>query len=128
MRRVAIAWVAVALLALLIPAASADARSVFFRAKPSGITCGALRIERSSATLRCDLPFVGRRAAFLHTKGKGEIKRVSSFLRPKKRGVLGRGSTQSYGPFVCVSLRAAVTCRTAGGHGFTVGRSFQLVF
>lgn len=116
------------MLLALLPAASAEARSVYFRAKPSGITCGALRIERRSATLRCDLPFAGRRAGFLHTQGKGEIKRVSSFMHPRKRAVLRRGSTRSFGPFSCVSLRAAVSCRVAGGHGFTLGRSFQLVF
>jgi hypothetical protein len=127
MRRVAIAALALAISLALVAAGSAGARSKYFRAKPSGITCGALRLERQSATMRCDLPFAGRRAVFLHTRGKGEIKRVSSFLKPRKRTALRRGHTRTLGPFTCSSVKSAVTCK-AGGHGFTVGRAFQLVF
>lgn len=128
MRRLAIPLLAMVVPLLLLPTATADAKSLYFRAKPTGITCGALRLQRSSATLRCDLPFAGRRAAFLHTRGKAEIKRVPSFLRPGKRGLLRSGQARSYGSFVCVSRTSAVTCKTPGGHGFTVGRAFQLVF
>jgi hypothetical protein len=128
MRRFAIALLALAAINLLPAAATAEARSSFFRAKPSGITCGALRLGRSSATVRCDLRFSGSRAAFLHTMGKGEIKRVSSFLHPRRRLVLYSGDVRAFGPFTCASRATVVTCRTHGGHGFTVGRAFQLVF
>jgi hypothetical protein len=115
----------------LIAAAAAvpvQAKSHAFRAKPSGITCVAFRIGERSATVRCDLPFLGRRAVFLHTRGKARITRVSSLMHPHPVAVLGRGSQVRFGEFSCTSLRRAVTCRSDNGHGFTAGRTFQLTF
>jgi hypothetical protein len=124
LRRAAIAT----LVATAVVAAPAEAGTQYFRAKPSGIGCGAFRLQKSSATVRCDLPFLGSRAAFLHMRGKGKIQRVSSFLHPRNRTVLHLGETRSFGSFSCSSRHTTVSCRTGAGHGFTVGRKFQLVF
>jgi hypothetical protein len=124
LRRAAIATLAVSAIA----AAPAGAGTRYFQAKPSGIKCGAFRLDQRSATVRCDLPFLGSRAAFLHLQGKGAIQRVSSFLHPRHRTVLKRDETGAFGPFTCTSRRTAVSCSVSGGHGFTVGRKFQLVF
>lgn len=114
--------------AMPLVAAPANAGAGYFRAKPSGIDCGAFRLHKRSATVRCDLPFLGARAAFLHPRGRGSIQRVSSFLRPRKPLVLHRGETRVFGAFSCTSRAKSVSCRSGGGHGFTVGREFQLVF
>ncbi|HEU4707621.1 MAG TPA: hypothetical protein VFS64_10575 [Solirubrobacterales bacterium] len=65
---------------------------------------------------------------FLHTRGKAKIKHVAGFLHPSHRSTLGSGAEARYGQFSCKSLPAAVTCRGDNGHGFTVGRKFQLTF
>lgn len=112
----------------VVATASAGGGARYFRAEPSGITCGVFRLERSSATVRCDLPSLGSRAAFLHTRGEGRIKGVPTFMRPRDRGILRQGAIGTYGPFTCASRPTAVSCSAGGGHGFTVGRKFQLVF
>lgn len=109
-------------------AGAAQAKSRAFLAKPSKVTCVAARLGEKRATVRCDLPFTGRRAVFLHTRGKAKIERVSGFLHPRHRKVLRRGAQVHLGAFTCKSLRNAVTCRSGNGHGFTVGREFQLTF
>lgn len=111
--------------AVALPAA---ASSGAFEAKPSGITCGAFRIGQRAATVRCDLRFLGHRAAFLHRRGKARIRHVSAFLHPRHPKTLGRGQEIHLGAFTCRSLPAGVTCRSGNGHGFTVGRKFQLTF
>lgn len=112
----------------VIVASPAEAKTRAFRAKPSDITCAAFRIGEKSATVRCDLPFIGRRAVFLHTRGKARIAHVSSFLHPHHPKLLGPGAKVRFGVFSCESRRKAVTCHSGNGHGFTVGRSFQLTF
>lgn len=109
-------------------ATPAEASSGAFKAEPSGIVCGAFRIGQRAATVRCDLRFIGHRAAFLHRRGKARIQHVSAFLHPRHPKTLGRGQEIHFGPFTCHSLPAAVTCRSSNGHGFTVGRKFQLTF
>lgn len=106
----------------------AEADSGAFEAKPSGILCAAFRIGEKSASVRCDLRFLGHRAAFLHRRGKARIAHVSTFLHPRRPKRLGRGQEIHFGAFTCRSLRAGVTCRAGNGHGFTVGRKFQLTF
>jgi hypothetical protein len=128
LRRAVIATLVVTVVMPAVAAAPAEAGIRYFRAKPSGISCGALRLGQKLATVRCDLPFLGSRAAFLHGRGKGVIQRVSSFLHPRNGTVLNRDETGSFGPFTCTSRRRAVSCSIGGGHGFTVGRKFQLVF
>lgn len=128
LRRAAIATLIVTVAVSAAAAAPAEAGTRYFRAKPSGISCGVFRLDQKSATVRCDLPFIGSRAAFLHLQGKGAIQRVSSFIHPRNQTVLSAGATSSFGPFTCTSLRTAVSCSTGGGHGFTVGREFRLVF
>jgi hypothetical protein len=112
----------------LIPALPAQAESRAFLAKPSGITCVGSRLGQSGAAVRCDLPFLGRRAVFLHTSGKATIAQVSAFAHPSRPPTLGRGKELRLGQFSCTSLKAAVTCRSGSGHGFTVGSEFQLTF
>ncbi|HEX2391639.1 MAG TPA: hypothetical protein VHI77_01840 [Solirubrobacterales bacterium] len=112
----------------VLVAPSAEARSRTFRAKPSGITCVAQQVGEPTATLRCDLPFLGRRAVFLRQQGKAQIKAVPRLLHPPHPATLGRGHDARYGAFTCTSLRTGVTCRAGNGHGFTVGRSFQLTY
>jgi hypothetical protein len=126
-RRLVTAILLAAVLVVFV-APSAEARGRAFLAKPSKITCVASRIGLKTATIRCDLPFTGHRAVFLHTRGKARIARVSSFLHPRHRKILGLGREVRYGPFTCRSLRTGVTCRSGTGHGFTVGRKFQLTF
>ena len=109
-------------------AAPAEASSGAFQAQPSGITCAAFRIGQRAATVRCDLRFLGHRAAFLHRRGKARVAHVSTFLHPRHPKRLGRGHEIHFGTFTCRSLPAAVTCRGGNGHGFTVGRKFQLTF
>jgi hypothetical protein len=128
LRRAAIATLAVTVAVSVAAAAHAEGGTRYFRAKPSGIGCGVFRLQRSSATVRCDLPLLGSRAAFLHTRGQGAIKSVPSFLHPRDQTVLRQGDTGRYGPFTCTSRPTAVSCDAGGGHGFTVGRKFQLVF
>jgi hypothetical protein len=128
LRRAAIATLAATVGMSAVAAASAGAGTSYFRAKPSGIGCGVFRLEQKSATVRCDLPFLGTRAAFLHLQGPGAIQHVSAFLHPRHPVVLHPGEMRSFGPFSCTSRPAAVSCSVAGGHGFTVGRKFQLVF
>lgn len=124
-----LALVLIAALALLATAAPASfARSVAFVAKPSKIICVGVRLQRSSATVRCDLPFGGRRAVFLHTRAKARIRRVPRFVHPRHRSTLGLNRQIRLGTFSCTSLQAAVSCRTPSGHGFTVGPKFQLTF
>jgi hypothetical protein len=126
-RRAALAMLA-ALAVFSLAAATTEAKSKYFFAKPSRIGCAALKLQRQSATLRCDLPFLGRKAAFLHLRGKGAIKRVSSTRRHRKGAILRKGHTGVFGPFKCVSRKTALSCSVRSGHGFTVGRGFQLVF
>jgi hypothetical protein len=126
-RRSAVA-VLLALALGLAVASPATAKTGVFRAKPTNITCVAFRIGENGATMRCDLPFLGRRAVFLHTRGKARITHVSAFLHPRHPTILGPGAEAHFGAFNCESRRKAVTCRTGNGHGFTVGRSFQLTF
>lgn len=114
--------------AISVLAVPVEAKTRAFLAKPSKITCVASRLGGRGATVRCDLPFIGRKAVFLHTRGKARIKRVSGFLHPRHRATLARGREVHYGSFTCKSLKAAVTCRGGNGHGFTVGREFQLTF
>lgn len=128
LRRAAIATLASIVAVAAVSAAPAAAGTRYFRAKPSGIGCGAFRLDQKSATVRCDLPFLGSRAAFLHLQGKGAIQHVSSFIHPRNRTVLGLNDAGSFGPFTCTSRPTAVSCSVSGGHGFTVGRQFQLVF
>jgi hypothetical protein len=126
-RRLTIAiLVAAATAALLAPFAAARSRT--FKAKPSGITCVALQIGEATATLRCDLAFLGRRAVFLRAQGKARIKAVPRLLHPPHPATLARGHDARYGAFTCTSLRTGVACRAGNGHGFTVGRSFQLTY
>lgn len=128
LRRVAIATLTVTVAASAVAAAPAGAGPLYFRAKPSGVGCAAFRLQERSATVRCDLPFLGSRAAFLHTRGEAAIRRVSSLLHLRHPIVLHRDATHSFGPFTCASRRRAVSCSVSGGHGFTVGPKFQLVF
>jgi hypothetical protein len=128
LRRAAIATLVATVAVSAAAAAPAEGGARYFRAKPAGVTCGVFRLDHASATIRCDLPFLGSRAAFLHTRGTGAIKHVSSFLHPRRRTLLREGETGRYGPFTCTARRTAVSCSTGGGHGFTVGRAFQLVF
>jgi hypothetical protein len=128
LRRAMIPTVAAIVAMSAVATASADGGARYFRATPSGVTCGIFRLERSSATVRCDLPSLGSRAAFLHTRGEGRIKGVPTFMHPRERSILRQGSTGTYGPFTCASRPTAVSCSAGGGHGFTVGRKFQLVF
>jgi hypothetical protein len=109
-------------------ASAAEAKTRAFRATPSDITCAAFRIGEKGATVRCDLPFIGHRAVFLHTRGKARITHVSSFLHPHHPKLLGRGARIRFGVFSCESRPKAVTCHSGNGHGFTVGRHFQLTF
>jgi hypothetical protein len=111
---------------VLTPAAQAKSRA--FVAKPSKIACVASHLGERAATVRCDLPFIGHKAVFLHTRAKAEIKRVSDFLHAGHRSTLGSGQEARFGAFTCKSLPAAVTCRSTNGHGFTVGKKFQLTF
>jgi len=97
-------------------------------AKPTKITCVGMHLGDRSAVVRCDLPFLGRRAAFLHTRGKARIKSVPRLAHPSHPRRLGRGQQIRLDAFTCTSLRRAVTCRSRNGHGFTVGKSFQLTF
>jgi hypothetical protein len=128
LRWAAIATMAVTVGVSAVAVAPAEGGARYFKAKPSGISCGVFRLQLSSATVRCDLPSLGSRAAFLHTRGEGAIKRVSSFLRPRGQTILHQGASGRYGPFTCTSRRTALSCSAGGGHGFTVGRKFQLVF
>ena len=123
LRWAAIATMAVTVTGAVSAVAVVPARSAtrYFKAKPSGISCGAFRLGQKSATLRCDLPF-------LHLQGDGSIQRVSSFMHPRNRTVLGRNATGRFGSFTCTSRPTAVSCSAGGSHGFTVGRKFQLVF
>jgi hypothetical protein len=127
LRRAALATLAVTVAMSAVAAVHAEGATRYFKAKPSGISCGVFRLGQKSATVRCDLPFLGSRAAFLHLRGDGSIQRVPSFIHPRNRTILGRNATGRFGPFTCVSRPTAVSC-SAGGHGFTVGRMFQLVF
>jgi len=127
MRHLAIAMLALAIVVSPV-ATPANAGAGYFRAKPSGITCGAFRLHKRSATIRCDLPFLGSRAAFLHLRGRGAIQHVSSFLHPHRPLVLHQGETRRFGAFLCTSRSKTVSCRSGDGHGFTVGHGFQLVF
>lgn len=127
MRRLTIA-VLIAAVAVLTAALPAQARTRAFLAKPSKVSCVASRLGEKAATVRCDLPFIGRKAVFLHLRGKAKIQHVTGFLHPRHRTTLGRGQEAHYGQFSCKSLKAAVSCRSANGHGFTVGRKFQLTF
>jgi hypothetical protein len=121
--------VAILAAALAVAAAvPAEARSGAFEAKPSGIVCGAFRIGQRAATVRCDLRFIGQRAAFLHRRGKARIQHVSAFLHPRHPKTVRRGHEIHFGAFTCRSLPAAVTCRSSNGNGFTVGKKFQLTF
>lgn len=125
-------WAAIATMTAIaatsaVAVAPAAGTNRYFKAKPSGISCGAFRLGQRSATVRCDLPFLGSRAAFLHLRGEGSIQRVSTPIHPRNRTVLGPNATGRFGPFTCTSRPTAVSCN-AGGHGFTVGRKFQLVF
>lgn len=117
-----------AILAVSVLAVPAGAKTRAFLAKPSKITCVASKLGEVGATVRCDLPFIGRKAVFLHTRGKAKIKHVSGFLHPGHRTTLGQGEDAHYGQFSCKSLKAAVTCHSGNDHGFTVGRKFQLTF
>jgi hypothetical protein len=112
---------------VLAPGAQAK-KSRAFVAKPSKVACVASHLGESSATIRCDLPFIGRKAVFLHTRAKAKIKGVSGFLHSGRRSTLGSGQEARFGPFTCKSLPTAVTCRSTNGHGFTVGKKFQLTF
>jgi hypothetical protein len=127
LRRAALATLAVTVAISVVAAVHAEGTTRYFKAKPSGISCGVFRLGQKSATVRCDLPFLGSRAAFLHLQGNGSIQHVSSPIHPRNRTVLGPNATGKFGPFTCTSRPTAVSC-SAGGHGFTVGRKFQLVF
>ncbi|HET7507285.1 MAG TPA: hypothetical protein VFJ53_02905 [Solirubrobacterales bacterium] len=116
------------LLAISVPTSLAGATTRAFLAKPSKVSCVATKLGGPGASVRCDLPFIGHRAVFLHTRGKAKIKSVSGFLHPAHRSTLGLGREARYGQFSCKSLKTAVTCRNGDGHGFTVGRKFQLTF
>lgn len=120
--------VLLAVLAVSVLAVPASARTRAFLAKPSRISCVASKLGTTGAAVRCDLPFIGHKAVFLHTRGKAKIQHVSGFLHPGHRSTLGRGEEAHYGQFSCKSLKTAVTCRGGNGHGFTVGRKFQLTF
>jgi hypothetical protein len=126
-RRLALT-VSLAILALSVLAGPASAGTRAFLAKPSRIDCLASKLGEVGAVVRCDLPFIGRKAVFLHSRGKARIKQVPGFLHPRRRSTLGRGEEAHCGQFKCTSLAAAVTCRSGNGHGFTVGRKFQLTF
>lgn len=126
-RRLAIA-ILLAAVAAAAAAPSVEARSRAFVAKPSKITCIASNLGQKGASVRCDLPFIGHKAVFLHTLGKARIKHVSGFVHPRRRPTLTRGAELKLGQFTCKSLKTAVTCRSSNGHGFTVGRKFQLTF
>ncbi|MGN6201349.1 MAG: hypothetical protein ACTHNY_02965 [Solirubrobacterales bacterium] len=116
------------MLAVSVPASLASATTRAFLAKPSKVSCVASKLGGPSATIRCDLPFIGQKAVFLHTRGKAKITSVSGFLHPGHRSTLGLGKEAHFGQFSCKSVKTAVTCRSGNGHGFTVGRKFQLTF
>jgi hypothetical protein len=126
-RRLTMAILLIAVAGSLRPG-TAEAKTRAFVAKPSRITCVASHLGESTATIRCDLRFIGSKAVFLHTRGKAQIKHVSGFVHPHDRSTLGRGAQAKLGPFTCQSLKAAVTCHGDNGHGFTVGRKFQLTY
>jgi len=119
---------AAAILAISVPTSLAGAATRAFLAKPSKVSCAASKIGGPGATVRCDLPFIGKKAVFLHTRGKAKITSVSGFLGPGHRSTLGLGKEAHFGEFSCKSVKTAVTCRSSNGHGFTVGRKFQLTF
>jgi hypothetical protein len=127
-RRATLVMLAAVLLGLSLGAATSEAKSSYFFAKPSKIGCAAMKLQGSGATLRCDLPFLGHKAAFLHVRGEGAIKRVSSPAHHPRGKILHKGESAGFGPFKCESQKSALSCSSADGHGFTVGRGFQLVF
>ena len=124
-RRAAIAALVSALLLLGVAVGAAQAKSQGFKAKPTGIKCGVTHANKRSAKMRCD--YERKHAAILTRKGRGQLKHVSSGIHPHNAGVLRKGKSRKFGPFTCTSLQRAVSCRTKK-HGFTVGKSVQVVF
>jgi hypothetical protein len=113
-------------LAIAMPG-QAGARTRSFQTRSGDVRCLVSHIESRAARLRCDLRFLHRQAALLRRTGKARIVAVQRPLR-RSGPVLRLGATYHFGPFVCVSHPATLSCRTKHGHGFTLGRRFQLVF
>jgi hypothetical protein len=113
---------------VLCTPAPALARSAWFRTPSGDMRCVATLLGTRSASLRCDLRFIGRRAVFLPRRRRASIRRVRRLLTLRRPVTLVAGRRRSFGPFSCIYKQRNLSCRSPFRHGFTVGRKFRLVY
>lgn len=129
---------AIAVLAVLGLASSADAGSVNFRT-PSGLVycasttgptflrCDTRYRTRFTGTRECEQGDFGQ--AFGMTKtGRARALCVSDSVYDRKAKVLRYGATRSFGAFKCTARRTGLTCRNPRGHGWLLSREIQKLF
>lgn len=133
-----------ALLALLLTAASASAFSMKTFKTPSGTSiCGFFSLDTGAKYLRCDVyratnspPQRPKSCQFdygfsfgIKPRGRAYRNCVSDAIAdPSKTRALAYGSTMRRYGMVCRSRTSGLTCTNRSGHGFTLRRDRQRLF
>ena len=132
---------ALALIALLLLPAGAQAASPGFQTPSGNIPC-AYRSFDGDRSLRCDIGRITNQAAprprscgndwgryfGLTPRGKGRGLCVSDTAMDPNFKKLAHGSTWKRGPFTCRSRTTHLRCTNTRGHGFQLSRSKQTLF
>jgi hypothetical protein len=113
-----------------------------FRSPSGNIHCQFFQGD-GNAVVRCDLAQISNRPpprprdcdlewgqAFEVSAGTARGVRLcyGDTVQDNRLPVLPYGRTWSRGGLACTSEKSGVTCRNAGGHGFTLARAAQSVF
>ena len=118
-------------------AASSEAKTTFFHTPSKQIYC----VYHTSPTLlRCDTAYQTRfsgtkdcregdygQAFGMSPRGRARPLCVSDSTHVGRR-VLHYGTTRTFGPFVCTSRRAGLTCANKRNHGWFLSRGKQKLF
>ena len=126
------------------PAAKGDrieTGSSYFFVTPSGkIGCG---VFRDPTTLRCDTKYETSFSRSGHTCQEGDYGHAfqveesgagkaicagDTVLSATERHTIPYGRTWLLGPFTCSARTSGLTCRNAGGHGFSLSQEKQTLF
>ena len=129
MRRRVATLSALALVAVLAGAASAEAKIRFFRTPSHNIVCVYSSKGGPGPFLRCDVLSLNDVGFTLRRRFRAKRRHVTDSANDPRSKTLPYGTSRRFGPFTCTSRTTGLTCRARrSGHGFFLSRASQRVF
>ena len=119
---------ALALVAVLVAAASAEAKVSHFRTPSHNIVCLYSSSGGPGPYLRCDVLSLNDTGFTLRRRYRAKRRHVTDSVSDPRSRAIPYGTSRRFGPFTCTSRTTGLTCRSRpSGHGFFLSRRRQSV-